>query len=73
MACFDENASILDLNDMVKFHSCPVAKIGTEEVERSVGSDVHKAGGYKNRLVEDKVRPDKAFLNLKRRWQEIVL
>ena len=48
MACFDENASILDLNNMVKFRSCPVAKVDVEEVERSVSSDVHKAGRYKN-------------------------
>lgn len=65
--------AVLNLDDMVGFHCCPVAKVEAEDVEGGIGRDVRKASRRKNCFIQDKIGPYEAFLNLKWSRRDTVL
>lgn len=74
MGGLDEYAgSILQFNDMIELHPGPMIKVEAENVEAGVDRNVYKARRIENGLIQNEMRPDKAFLDLKKNGGNAIL
>lgn len=74
MGGLDEyTGSILQLDDMIELHPCPMTKVEAENVEAGVDGDVYKARRLENGLIQDEMGPNEALLDLERNRGETIL